>query len=91
MSCVQVIYYKPIASRSPFGVVDGYVAQPDNPFSDTTNVKVDSDDDDDDIFGDEPDISAVTEEPKKKVVKKKSAPAPADDTGLSAVIDEWDD
>ena len=32
-----------------------------------------------------------TEEPKKKVVKKKSAPAPADDTGLSAVIDEWDD
>ena len=91
LSGVQVIDYKPMASRSPFGVVDGYVAQPDNPFSDTTSVKVDSDDDDDDIFGDEPDISAVTEEPKKKVVKKKSAPAPADDTGLSAVIDEWDD
>jgi len=88
---VQVIDYKPMASRSPFGVVEGYVAQPDNPFSDTTSTPVESEDDDsDDIFGDEPDTSAATEEPKKKVVKK-SAPAPSDDEDLSSVIDEWDD
>lgn len=88
---VQVIDYKPMASRSPFGVVEGYVAQPDNPFSDTTSKQAEPEDDDsDDIFGDEPDTSAAAEEPKKKVVKK-SAPAPTDDEDLSDVIDEWDD
>ena len=92
---VQVIEYVPMVSRSPFGVVEGgFVAQPDNPFSDTTSsvkstdVALD-DDDSDDIFGDEPDTSEV-EEPKKVV--KKSAPAPKeDDDDLSAIVDGWDD
>jgi hypothetical protein len=92
---VQVIDYKPLVARSPFGVVDGgFVAQPDNPFSDTTSsvkstdVALD-DDDSDDIFGDEPDTSEM-EEPKKVV--KKSAPAPKeDDDDLSAIVEDWDD
>ena len=86
---VQGIDYKPLQSRSPFGVVDGYVAQPDNPFSDTTSTQSESDDDDsDDIFGDEPD-TPVVEEPKKVV--KKSAPAPSDDEDLSSIVEDWDD
>jgi hypothetical protein len=86
---VQVIDYKPMASRSPFGVVDGYVAQPDNPFSDTTSTSAELvADDSDDEFGDEPDTPAV-EEPKKVV--KKSAPAPSDDDDLSAIVEGWDD
>lgn len=88
---VQVIDYKPLAARSPFGVVNGgFVAQPDNPFSDTTRSTIDApEDDSDDIFGDEPDTSQV-EEPKKVV--KKSAPAPKeDDDDLSAIVDGWDD
>jgi len=87
---VQVIDYKPMQSRSPFGVVDGYVSQPDNPFSDTTSTSAEPvADDSDDAFGDEPDTPAV-EEPKKVV--KKSSPAPKeDDDDLSSVIDGWDD
>jgi len=87
---VQVIDYKPMQSRSPFGVVDGYVAQPDNPFSDTTSTSAEPvADDSDDAFGDEPDTPAV-EEPKKVV--KKSSPAPKeDDDDLSSVIEGWDD
>jgi hypothetical protein len=86
---VQVIDYKPMASRSPFGVVDGYVAQPDNPFSDTTSTSAEPvADDSDDAFGDEPDTPAV-EEPKKVV--KKSAPAPSDDEDLSSIVEDWDD
>ena len=92
---VQVTEYKPMVSRSPFGVVEGgFVAQPDNPFSDTTSsvssTSVELDDDDsDDIFGDEPDTSVV-EEPKKVV--KKSAPAPKEDgTDLSSIVEGWDD
>ena len=89
---VQVIDYKPMQSRSPFGVVDGgFVAQPDNPFSDTTkstDVELD-DDDSDDIFNS---VEEETPAPKehKKVVKK-SAPAPTDDDDVSALIEEWDD
>ncbi len=87
---VQVIDYKPMQSRSPFGVVEGYVAQPDNPFSDTTSTSAEPVADDlDDAFGDEPDTPAV-EEPKKVV--KKSSPAPKeDDDDLSSVIEGWDD
>ena len=92
---VQVIEYKPMVSRSPFGVVEGgFVAQPDNPFNDTTSSTKSTDvaldvDDSDDIFGDAPDTSEV-EEPKKVV--KKSAPAPKeDDDDLSAIVDSWDD
>ena len=91
-----MIEYVPMVSRSPFGVVEGgFVAQPDNPFSDTTSsvkstdVALDDGDDSDSIFGDEPDTSEV-EEPKKVV--KKSAPAPKeDDDDLSAIVDGWDD
>ena len=91
---VQVTEYKPMVSRSPFGVVEGgFVAQPDNPFSDTTSsvksTSVELDDDDsDDIFGDEPDTAEVAEPTK---VVKKSAPAPKDDGDLSSVIEGWDD
>ncbi len=92
---VQVIEYVPMVSRSPFGVVEGgFVAQPDNPFNDTTSSVKSTDvaledDDSDDIFGDEPDTSQV-EEPKKVV--KKSAPAPKeDDDDLSAIVEGWDD
>ena len=88
---VQVIDYKPLAARSPFGVVDGgFVAQPDNPFTDTTRSTIDEpEDDSDNIFGDEPDTSEI-EEPKKVV--KKSTPAPKeDDDDLSAIVEDWDD
>lgn len=91
LSAVQVIDYKPLAARSPFGVVDGgFVAQPDNPFTDTTRSTIDApEDDSDDIFGDEPDTSEI-EEPKKVV--KKSTPAPKeDDDDLSAIVEDWDD
>ena len=91
LSAVQVIDYKPLAARSPFGVVDGgFVAQPDNPFTDTTRSTIDEpEDDSDDIFGDEPDTSEI-EEPKKVV--KKSTPAPKeDDDDLSAIVEDWDD
>ena len=88
---MQVIDYKPLAARSPCGVVDGgFVAQPDNPFTDTTRSTIDEpEDDSDDIFGDEPDTSEI-EEPKKVV--KKSTPAPKeDDDDLSAIVEDWDD
>tara|TARA_R100000149_G_C5875471_1_gene139264 strand:+ start:1527 stop:2267 length:741 start_codon:yes stop_codon:yes gene_type:complete len=89
---VQVIDLKPMQSRSPFGVVDGgFVAQPDNPFSDTTkstDVELD-DDDSDDIFNSVEEEAPAPKEPKKVV--KKSAPAPTDDDDVSALIEEWDD
>ncbi len=89
---VQVIEYKPMQSRSPFGVVDGgFVAEPDNPFSDTTApvVELDEDDDSDDIFNSVEEEAPASQEPKKVV--KKSAPAPTDDDDLSSVIEDWDD
>ena len=89
---VQVIDYKPMQSRSPFGVVDGgFVAPPDNPFSDTTkSTDVELDDDDpDDIFNSVEEETPAPKEPKKVV--KKSAPAPTDDDDVSALIEEWDD
>jgi hypothetical protein len=89
---VQVIDLKPMQSRSPFGVVDGgFVAQPDNPFSDTTkstDVELE-DDDSDDIFNSVEEEAPAPKEPKKVV--KKSAPAPTDDDDVSALIEEWDD
>ena len=89
---VQVIDLKPMQSRSPFGVVaGGFVAQPDNPFSDTTkstDVELD-DDDSDDIFNSVEEEAPAPKEPKKVV--KKSAPAPTDDDDVSALIEEWDD
>ena len=81
---VQVIDYKPMQSRSPFGVVEGgFVAEPDNPFSDTTapvTVVEDGDEDEDEEgFG----------EPKK--VAKKPSNTKSTDPELDAIVEAWDD
>lgn len=84
---VQVIKYKEPEVTTPFGVVDGFKIEPDNPFvpakSNGTTPTV-SPTIPDDLFGDDEPVKQV-----KKATKKK--PAKSEDKDLKSIVDDWDD
>jgi len=82
---VQVIKLAERQSVSPFSAVDGFDVNESNPFAQSAPAPKA-----DDLDGfDEPAEEPAVEEPTKVV--KKTAPTPAENDDLSAIIDDWDD